>query len=227
MSPGNQKSPSVTTAIQQPLPDTPTGVTKTLNLHNLHATLVGSAPQLNPALAQSFGQQIRPELFLPLHASRGGTPTHSPAHTPTPAAVPTPPLVTHKVTTVATSATGLPPTMDASMVTTTVPSSSIGAPLVARLVAGNQMVSVSNLLAAQRAQAQSPRTSTTIKIQGDRYIQHCRVSYVCKQLLPHNSVRQGEGYTTASVHTLCAGFWLCLAYEYQTCTGYGEGMRSI
>ena len=54
-------------------------------------------------------------------------------------------------------------TASSSVVTAT--ASSPGAPLMARLVgANNQMVSVSNLLAAQRAQG--PRTTATIKLQG-------------------------------------------------------------
>ncbi|XP_060084113.1 nuclear factor related to kappa-B-binding protein-like isoform X2 [Ylistrum balloti] len=168
LSPGSNRSPSVnvSTALQQSQPDTPTGVSKTLNLHNVRATLMGSNPQGSPTLAQSLGQQICPELFI--QGSRGGTPSNSPAHTPTPSQTPT--LVTKKTTTVATTATGLQTMIDASNTTSTVPSSGVGAPLVARLVAGNQMVSVSNLLAAQRAQAQSPRASTTIKIQGSNMV---------------------------------------------------------
>ncbi|OWF51166.1 Nuclear factor related to kappa-B-binding protein [Mizuhopecten yessoensis] len=166
LSPGSHRSPSVSvsTALQQSQPDTPTGVSKTLNLHNVRA-LMGSNPQGSSALAQNLGQQICPELLL--HGSRGGTPSHSPAHTPTHSQTPT--LVTKKTSTVATTASGLQTMIDASNVTSTVPSTGVGAPLVARLVAGNQMVSVSNLLAAQRAQAQSPR-STTIKIQGSNMV---------------------------------------------------------
>lgn len=127
---------------------------------------MGSNPQGNPALAQSLGQQICPELFI--QGSRGGTPGNSPAHTPTPTQ--TPSLVTKKTTTVSTTASGLQTMIDASNTTSTVTSSGVTTPLVARLVTGNQMVSVSNLLAAQRAQAQSPRASTTLKIQGSNMV---------------------------------------------------------
>ncbi|VDI81946.1 nuclear factor related to kappa-B-binding protein [Mytilus galloprovincialis] len=129
-------------------------------LQSLQASVADASSPVSQAITQSLASAIRPQLIQRQASSGSPVPQQSPAGTPTPGS-PVP-------TRLHTPQSGV---VTATSLSSLIQSSGAGAPLVARLVqqiGGNQMVNVSNLLAAQRAQNpnQGSLTNATLKIQG-------------------------------------------------------------
>lgn len=127
-------------------------------LQSLQASVAESNSAANQAISQSLASAIRPELLLQRQASTGSpAPQQSPG-TPNPGSpVPT------KLQTGQSSGT------TSTTLSSLIQTSGSGAPLVARLVqqvGGNQVVNVSNLIAAQRGQNPVSVANATLKIQG-------------------------------------------------------------
>ncbi|XP_063413509.1 nuclear factor related to kappa-B-binding protein-like isoform X3 [Mytilus trossulus] len=129
-------------------------------LQSLQASVADASSPVSQAITQSLASAIRPQLIQRQASAGSPVPQQSPAGTPTPGS-PVP-------TRLHTPQSGV---VTATSLSSLIQSSGAGAPLVARLVqqiGGNQMVNVSNLLAAQRAQNpnQGSLTNATLKIQG-------------------------------------------------------------
>ena len=131
----------------------------------------GQAKSLTQQAAPPNIVITKPEHLLHHQISGSASQAQSQGHISSPQVMTTVSMVT-KTVTVATSASG----GSVSVASSTQPGSN---PLMARLVqqmSGGQMLSVSDLLAAQRIQGAQPRTTTAFKIQG-RIILH--VVFLC------------------------------------------------
>ncbi|KAJ8298010.1 hypothetical protein KUTeg_024541 [Tegillarca granosa] len=164
-SPNPSSSPAISSSL--PRQETATGIAKTLPLgllQSIRMTVAGSNPAISQTLSQNLAAAIRPELFQRQGSVISTTNPQSPAGTPTSAS----PVISKVITSQPQS-----PVVTSNTVQNVSATTGVTTPLVARLVqqmpAGSQ-ISVSNLLAAQRAQMQAQsqtKMSSTVHIKGN------------------------------------------------------------
>ncbi|KAJ8297540.1 hypothetical protein KUTeg_024071 [Tegillarca granosa] len=164
-SPNPSSSPAISSSL--PRQETATGIAKTLPLgllQSIRMTVAGSNPAISQTLSQNLAAAIRPELFQRQGSVISTTNPQSPAGTPTSAS----PVISKVITSQPQS-----PVVTSNTVQNVSSTTGVTTPLVARLVqqmpAGSQ-ISVSNLLAAQRAQMQAQsqtKMSSTVHIKGN------------------------------------------------------------